>query len=336
MENCGKALIDMMTAKDIITLDELLKISQQLLEQIMCVNRGYIHGDIKTDNVAIHRDTTGLKARLIDLDNLPTIMRVEDEDEEDDEARKYGIKLIVTTEWDGKIKAIRNEFYKHHLGEMIRIFGDGIPENLNILACIPNDNYNMWHEGVVITGSLEFIQYIDIYSWCLVCFDLLLYLSLMNGLAKLDLKSKFVYFALLAIVENMMIPTTISDDSQQRKDIFNNRIDDKYFKNIQFGLSVLCSLLSNTTVINADEFDVKIKSFLRATCSSELKTQDALVRTVTGGDQSVQSSGGRRGHRSRRRRSATITPNVRSRRRRRQHRRKSSLTRSRHRNRKAH
>ena len=305
----------------------------------MCVNRGYIHGDIKTDNVAIHRDTTGLKARLIDLDNLPTIMRVEDEDEEDDEARKYGIKLIVTTEWDGKIKAIRNEFYKHHLGEMIRIFGDGIPENLNILACIPNDNYNMWHEGVVITGSLEFIQYIDIYSWCLVCFDLLLYLSLMNGLAKLDLKSKFVYFALLAIVENMMIPTTISDDSRQRKDIFNNPIDNNYFKNIQFGLSVLCSLLSNTTVINADEFDVKIKSFLRATCSSELKTQDALVRTVTGGDQSVQSSGGRRGHRSRRsrrRRSATITPNVRSRRRRRQHRRKSSLTRSRHRNRKAH
>ena len=258
MEHCGMDLFYFITRHHTqINLNLTLSISLDLLNQIICLQGHYaVHGDIKIENVGMDEknDETGnkiIKAKLVDFDAMPIIVG--------NTLNNYNTATMYDP--DGTLMYHYAQNYSKLEQQFIQvILSLPHPIMLTPRYNIPtgiNDK-----RGVVTFSNPDYLNIIDLYSWCYVILILL-------GILKIGFGSKpaapvenvFVYRALLAIVMSIIIPNDYPKDVPV--DVFDSPINADYRHKLVEGITVLVSFLRDVTVANDACTNNKIRLFLK-------------------------------------------------------------------------
>jgi len=260
MEHCGMDLFYFITRHHTqINLNLTLSISLDLLNQIICLQgQNAVHGDIKIENVGMDEknDETGnkiIKAKLVDFDAMPSIV---------------GNKLNdynTATMYDLDDKRTLIYHYAQNYSKLEQQFIQVIlslphPRMLTPRYNIPtgiNDK-----RGVVTFSNPDYLNIIDLYSWCYIILILLGILKIgFVGTPAAPVENVFVYRALLAIVMSIIIPNDYPKDVPV--DVFDSPINADYRHKLVEGITVLVSFLRDVTVANDACTNNKIRLFLK-------------------------------------------------------------------------
>ena len=278
MEHCGMDLFYFITRHDTqINLNLILSISLDLLNQIICLQgQNAVHGDIKIENVGMDEknDETGnkiIKAKLVDFDAMPSIV--------ENKLNDYN----TATMYDPDDKRTLIYHYAQNYSKLEQPFIQVIlslprPRMLTPRYNIPrgiNDKRKKSF-GVVTFSNPDYLNIIDLYSWCYVILILLGILKIGFGVTPAaPVENVFVYRALLAIVMSIIIPNDYPKDVPV--DVFDSPINADYRHKLVEGINVLVSFLRDVTVANDACTNNKIRLFLKliqnCTSSDELSSR---------------------------------------------------------------
>ena len=264
MEHCGMDLFYFITRRHTqINLNLTLSISLDLLNQIICLQgQNAVHGDIKIENVGMDEknDETGnkiIKAKLVDFDAMPSIVG--------NKLNDYNTATI----YDPDDKRTLIYHYAQNYSKLEQPFIQVIlslprPRMLTPRYNIPrgiNDKRKKSF-GVVTFSNPDYLNIIDLYSWCYVILILLGILKIgFGGTPAAPVENVFVYRALLAIVMSIIIPNDYPKDVPV--DVFDSPINADYRHKLVEGITVLVSFLRDVTVANDACTNNKIRLFLK-------------------------------------------------------------------------
>jgi serine/threonine protein kinase len=272
MENCGIDLFHFITGRHQITLNLILSISLDLLNQIICLQlHNAMHGDIKIENVAMYEkmDEKGnktIKATLVDFDEMPIIV--------EGKVREYA--TFTTYDLDDATTLMHHYAMKYSALEQSFIqviLSLPVPRMLTPRYNIPTGIKNR-RKGPFIFNppqppNPDYLNIIDLYSWCYVILILLGILKIGYGTRAGPVEHVFVYRTLLAIVMSMILPN--DEPADVPVDVFGSPINADYRHKLVLGITVLMSFLRDVTVANEACTNNKVRLFLKLIqkCTSE-------------------------------------------------------------------
>lgn len=284
MENCGMDLFHFITGRHQINLNLILSISLDLLNQIICLQRqNAVHGDIKIENVAMYEkmDEKGnktMKATLVDFDEMPIIV--------DGKVCEYATFTTYDVEdadtlmhhYAMKYSALEQSFIQV-------ILSLPVPRMLTPLYNIPTGINNRRKSPFMFNSpqppNPDYLNIIDLYSWCYVILILLGILKIGYGTRAGPVERVFVYRTLLAIVMSIILPN--DEPADVPVDVFGSAINADYRHKLVLGITVL---MSEGTVIVANEActNNKVRLFLKliqkCTSAEELSSRFKSIVTA--------------------------------------------------------
>ncbi len=285
MENCGMDLFHFITGRHQITLNLILSISLDLLNQIICLQRqNAVHGDIKIENVAMYEkmDEKGnktMKATLVDFDEMPIIVK--------GKVREYATFTTYHVEdantlmhhYAMKYSALEQSFIQVILSLPVPRM---LTPRYNIPTGINNRRIGEFIFNSPQPPNPDYLNIIDLYSWCYVILILLGILRIGYGKpAGPVVEHVFVYRTLLAIVMSIILPN--DEPADVPVDVFGSAINADYRHKLVLGITVL---MSEGTVIVTNEActNNKVRLFLKliqqCTSAEELSSRFKSIVTA--------------------------------------------------------